>query len=234
MKTIRVRMYRRNPSATRKRRKRKHTRFGKVRAHKRRVNPFKVRATRKRRRRNPVASRRKRTRRRNPALSLRGALNKNTILRALGLGAGFLGGTQVLSLVTTGTVMGRPVFTPPAFLASVRPGLGLVPVIVGGILAVKAKKAVVKDVAFGIVAAGGVDVIRQVLTIASPATAASVGLYVNEGMAPIARRPENLGAIVTRTNVGRIGPEYRIPNTRNLRVAGYKDASFADVESSFA
>lgn len=221
MRSIRVRMYRRNPA---KSRKRKHTRWKKISAHKRRVNPFKKKR----------AVRRRATRRRNPALSLRSALNKNVLLRALGLGVGFIGGLQVVSLVKDGTAFGRQVFTPPAFLASVRPGLGLVPIIVGGVIAAKGKKAITKDIAYGIIAAGSVDVIRSVISVAAPSTAAAVGLYENVNLSTYAK-PQSLGLYVNKrpASVGRIGPTYKIPATSELQLGGYNNSSFASVDSSF-
>ena len=221
MRTVRVRMYRRNPSKSRKRRK--HTRYGKVRAHKRRVNPARSRKrVVRRRRRNPAGF----------TKSIRSTFQGATLKRAFGLGVGFLGGLQVMQLVTAGTLLGRPVWTPPALVTgTLRPGMGLVNIILGGFVVTKSRKAMVKDIGTGLVAAGAVDVIRSVVNIAAPG---ALGMYINESVADF-RQSQPLGMQhVNRRTLGRIGTRYGIPSVRDLTVGGYTDSSFSSVDSSFA
>lgn len=214
MKTVRVRMYRHNPSKTRHR---KHRRWGAVAAHKRRVNPS--------------HKKRRHVRRRNPAASVRQAFNKNTLIRAAGLGVGFVAGNLVIQGVTTGTVFGRVLFTPPAVLSGgARPVVGLFSIVIGTMVGAKAKKQFAKDIALGITAAGGYDIVKSLVNMAAPGT---LGMYINEGM-PTGRVPLGLGVNAGRggSRMGRIGPTYRIP-TRDLSLGGYAGASFSDVDSSF-
>lgn len=218
MRTVRVRMYRRNPAKSRRRKK--HTRWGAVKAHKRRVNPSRK------------TQRRKTQRRRNPATSIRQTFKRDTLIRAASLGVGFIAGMQVVQTVTTGTILGRALFTPPAMLSTtLRPGVGLLNVVLGLAIGAKAKKPFARDLALGIVGAGGYDVIRSVVNMAAPG---ALGLYVNDPMSAIP--PASMGLYVNRDTpkpLGRVGKRYSIP-TRNLNMNGYEDSAFSDVNSSFA
>lgn len=156
---------RRNPAfmnPRRSRRSRSHTKWGRIKAHKRRVNPmFKSR----RRRRNP------------PRI---GQIAKNVfsvknIVRYLTIGGGFVVGQQVTGFLDSGRFFGMGPAVPPAWTETIRPArpaFGAVQMLLGGLFAAKAKQAVMKDAALGIAVSGGVDIFNQIIGMLMPATIA--------------------------------------------------------------
>ncbi len=167
---IKVRVLRRNPHKKSRKRGRKHTRFGKVRAHKRRVNPMRKRSRKVSHKRRRVVNRR-----RNPSMNVKGLVN--TTVKALIIGGGFIVGRQVVSLGSNGTMFGKSIFTPPAMLqGAARPFLGLLPIFVGVLAMKRLKGEKGKDFAMGLIAAGGVDILTVVVNKVSPGLLAG---YVN-------------------------------------------------------
>lgn len=237
MRTVKVRVYRRNPHKSMKRRKarrhnphkrsaaramRKHTHYGKVRAHKRRVNPMHSRKRRTHRRHNPMSS-------------LKSAIGLKSIGRVLAIGGGFILGNQAIKLASAGTFFGKALFTPPAMLSTtLRPGVGLLNIVVGSFIAKKAKGAVAQDVALGFIVAGGVDVIVSLVNKASPGL---LGVYVNDPLSAF-RTPGALGTIVsTRPNtLGGIPIPSRQMFLSGARRGGSMtmSSSFDDEDSSFS
>ncbi len=235
MRHVKVRVYRRNPS-----RKRRHSKKRSRHVARRRHNPFARsvrRARSKSRRRNPMRARshKKSHRRRNPGLSsLKGAFSGSTLKRAAALAVGFLGGRQVMTLLASGTVFGKQVFTPPAFMSSVRPGLGLVNIVLGVFLAKKAKGAFAKDAGMGLVAAGGVDVLTALVNMASPGL---LGIWIDDRLQSF-NSPSSLGMGLTRVQapgLGRVGRSYSVSPKARLAgsMGGYDESSFSAVDSSF-
>ncbi len=250
MRKVKVRVYRRNPSRTKSRHRRGRARMHKrSRSHARRRNPGTLfnssrRKSRSRgrsrvkrsrtfaRRRNPVRSHKRRSsvRRRNPMSSIKNLLSGGTLMRVAAMGTGYIAGRQVIALVTTGGVFGMTFFTPPAMLSTtLRPGVGLVNVLLGMFLSKRAKGAFVKDAAIGLITSGGVDIITSVVNMVKPGT---LGMYVDDSQSEF-RGPGAgaLGMSASARDLGRVGPRYGIP--RRLSVGGYENSSFSAVDSSF-
>ncbi len=233
MRKIKVRVYRRNP----KRRKAKSS-HRRRRVTSRRRNPVRARKRSVRRhrkvtarRRNPArsrkrsVSRRRVNRRRNPSMALGKIMSLDTLKRAASIGGGFIAGRQLISLLTMGTVFGKSVFTPPSLLTTtLRPFMGLIGIIAGSLLAKKAKGKVAGDIALGLIAAGGVDIITTVANKVSPGL---LGTWINDPLSAF-RSPMELGTEVTATRgLNGIGRQYTIP--RDLQLG----SSFAAGGSSF-
>lgn len=167
MRHARVKVYRRNPGKTKR-----HRKWGRVKAHKRRVNPFAhLMAHRHKKRSKKSSSKRTMSRRRNPRM--RNPINVKglgqMVMQAVLLGGGFIIGRQVVNLVTAGKIFGKQVFTPPVmFTTTLRPFIGAVPIIVGAIGMKKAKSEKAKKFMLGLVAAGGVDIITVIADKVSP------------------------------------------------------------------
>ncbi len=204
MRRVKVRVYRRNPSrkmrkASHKRAKhRKHTHYGKVRAHSRRVNPARRVKHRKTRARRSMA------RRHNP-VNVKGLFALT--LRSVFIGGGFIAGKQVIGLISNGKLLGRQVFTPPAFIAQARPVFGVLSIFVGALVMKKAKSDKVKDVGLGMLAAGGVDIVT---TLADKVSPGLLSAYINTS-APAPGLTRNLGAYVNRDTSGALRQLSGIP-----------------------
>jgi hypothetical protein len=136
-----------------KRKKSKSRRHSsKSRASKRRSNPSRKhrRARKSRARRHNPVRRRKSHRRSNPGLGLKSALNKNFIMSTLAGAAGFvvgIKGTKYLLMIPG--------------LASMNRFVGAIHLVLGGIIAAKAKDARIKSLGAGIATAGAFDLVAK-------------------------------------------------------------------------
>lgn len=148
-KSRKSRSRRSNPRRSRRRAKRRAPRA-------RRSNPRRRRRSnpRRRRRSNPVFRRRSvKRRRRNPGLSLKSAFNKAFILNALLTVGGFVAGikgTKYLLMIPG--------------LAGVNRFIGIVHLLLGGIVAAKAKNGKAKAIGAGMAAAGVFDLVAKNVT----------------------------------------------------------------------
>lgn len=137
--------------------KRKKSKARRPRKSKRRSNPARRRARASKRRSNPVRRRRsnpsRRRRRSNPGLSLKSAMNKNFLISTLATAAGFvvgIKGTKYLLMIPG--------------LAGKNRFIGVLHLVLGGLVAVKAKNPKAKAVGAGLAAAGAFDLIAKNVT----------------------------------------------------------------------
>ena len=113
-----------------------------------------------------------RRRRRNPGMALsvgsvKSALSIKNLTSLMSMGGGFLVGMQLSAFLAGGSFFGMGTGTlSNAMWQKARPVQGLVHVIVGGMLASRARSPLVKNVAMGVAASGAYDVLAQILNMA--------------------------------------------------------------------